>query len=147
MDADKEGFLRSERALTQTAGRAARNVEGRVIMYGDTITDAMQATINESRRRREKQMAYNEANGITPTQIRRYARTTIAGVTSESAEPYPLGTGGAQMAADKRSVYSPEERESAINDARRRMEEAAKALDFAQAALWRDRMYELQGKK
>ncbi len=147
MDADKEGFLRSERALTQTAGRAARNVEGRVIMYGDTITDAMQATINESRRRREKQMAYNKANGITPTQIRRYARTTIAGVTSESAEPYPLGVGGAQMAADKRSVYSPEERESAINDARRRMEEAAKALDFAQAALWRDRMYELQGKK
>ena len=147
MDADKEGFLRSERALTQTAGRAARNVEGRVIMYGDTITDAMQATINESRRRREKQMAYNEANGITPTQIRRYARTTIAGVTSESAEPYPLGAGGVQMAADKRSVYSPEERESAIADARRRMEEAAKALDFAQAALWRDRMYELQGKK
>ncbi len=147
MDADKEGFLRSERALTQTAGRAARNVEGRVIMYGDTITDAMQATINESRRRREKQMAYNEANGITPTQIRRYARTTIAGVTSESAEPYPLGVGGVQMAADKRGAYSPEERESAINDARRRMEEAAKALDFAQAALWRDRMYELQGKK
>ncbi len=147
MDADKEGFLRSERALTQTAGRAARNVEGRVIMYGDTITDAMQATINESRRRREKQMAYNEANGIIPTQIRRYARTTIAGVTSESTEPYPLGVGGAQMAADKRSVYSPEEREGVIADARRRMEEAAKALDFAQAALWRDRMYELQGKK
>ena len=146
MDADKEGFLRSERALTQTAGRAARNVEGRVIMYGDTITDAMQATINESRRRREKQMAYNEANNITPTQIRRYARTTIAGNTSEVAEPYPLG-GRSQVAADTKGVYSSEERESAINDARRRMEEAAKALDFAQAALWRDRMYELQGKK
>ncbi len=146
MDADKEGFLRSERALTQTAGRAARNVEGRVIMYGDTITDAMQATINESRRRREKQMAYNEANGITPTQIRRYARTTISGTSSESPEPYPLG-GSVSLAADKRSVYSPEERESAIADARRRMEEAAKALDFAQAALWRNRMYELQGKK
>ncbi len=146
MDADKEGFLRSERALTQTAGRAARNVEGRVIMYGDTITDAMQATINESRRRREKQMAYNEANGITPTQIRRYARTTIAGTSSEVADPYPLG-GVSAIAADKQSVYSPEERESAINDARRRMEEAAKALDFAQAAVWRDRMYELQGKK
>lgn len=146
MDADKEGFLRSERALTQTAGRAARNVEGRVIMYGDTITDAMQATINESRRRREKQMAYNEANGITPTQIRRYARTTIAGTASEVPEAYPLG-GRSTIAADTKGVYSPEEREVAIADARRRMEEAAKALDFAQAALWRDRMYELQGKK
>ena len=146
MDADKEGFLRSERALTQTAGRAARNVEGRVIMYGDTITDAMQATINESRRRREKQMAYNEANGITPTQIRRYARTTIAGTASEVPEAYPLG-GRSTIAADTKGVYSPEERDVAIADARRRMEEAAKALDFAQAALWRDRMYELQGKK
>ena len=146
MDADKEGFLRSERALTQTAGRAARNVEGRVIMYGDTITDAMQATINESRRRREKQMAYNEANDITPTQIRRYARTTIAGTASEVSEAYPLG-GRSTIAADTKGVYSPEEREVAIADARRRMEEAAKALDFAQAALWRDRMYELQGKK
>ena len=146
MDADKEGFLRSERALTQTAGRAARNVEGRVIMYGDTITDAMQATINESRRRREKQMAYNEANGITPTQIRRYARTTIAGTASEVSEAYPLGV-RSTIAADTKGVYSPEERDVAIADARRRMEEAAKALDFAQAALWRDRMYELQGKK
>ena len=146
LDADKEGFLRSERALTQTAGRAARNVEGRVIMYGDTITDAMRATINESRRRREKQMAYNEKHGITPTQIKRYARTTISGTSSEAVEAYPLG-GGVQMAADKRGAYSAEERESAIRDARRRMEEAAKALDFAQAAMWRDRMYELQGKK
>ncbi len=148
MDADKEGFLRSERALTQTAGRAARNVEGRVIMYGDKITDAMQATINESRRRREKQMAYNEANGITPTQIRRYARTTISGSTSaEGVEPYPLGGLSSAIAADTKSVYSAHEREVAIADARRRMEEAAKALDFAQAALWRNRMYELQGNK
>ena len=146
LDADKEGFLRSERALTQTAGRAARNVEGRVIMYGDTITDAMRATINESRRRREKQMAYNEKHGITPTQIKRYARTTISGTASEATEAYPLG-GAALMAADKRGAYSAEERESAIRDARRRMEEAAKALDFAQAAMWRDRLYELQGKK
>jgi excinuclease ABC subunit B len=148
MDADKEGFLRSERALTQTAGRAARNVEGRVIMYGDKITDAMQATINESRRRREKQMAYNKANGITPTQIRRYARTTISGSTTDAGlEPYPLGGMSGAIAADKKSVYSAHEREVAIEDARRRMEEAAKALDFAQAALWRNRMYELQGNK
>ena len=146
LDADKEGFLRSERALTQTAGRAARNVEGRVIMYGDTITDAMRATINESRRRREKQMAYNEKHGITPTQIKRYARTTISGTASEGGEAYPLG-GGVRMAADTQGVYSAEERENAIRDARRRMEEAAKALDFSQAAMWRDRMYELQGKK
>jgi excinuclease ABC subunit B len=115
-------------------------------MYGDKITDAMQATINESRRRREKQMAYDEANGITPTQIRRYARTTIAGNSSEAIEPYPLG-GLSSVAADTKSAYSAEERERAIADARRRMEEAAKALDFAQATLWRDRMYELQGNK
>ncbi len=146
MDADKEGFLRSERALTQTAGRAARNVEGRVIMYGDTITDAMRATINESQRRREKQMAYNLANNITPTQIKRYTRTTISGNTSEGTELYPLG-GVGTMAADVQGTYSPHEREEAIKDARRRMEEAAKALDFSQAALWRNRMYELQGKK
>ena len=147
MDADKEGFLRSERALTQTAGRAARNVEGRVIMYADKITDAMQATINESQRRRDKQMAYNEANNVTPTQIRRYTRTTISGTTSSVADPYPLGGLPATMAADVGHTYSAEERAESIEVARRRMEEAAKALDFAQAALWRDRMYELQGKK
>ena len=147
MDADKEGFLRSERSLTQTAGRAARNVEGRVIMYADKITDAMQATINESQRRRDKQMAYNEANNITPTQIRRYARTTISGTTSPAGDTYPLGGLPSLMAADTQGAYSPEERAESIEVARRRMEEAAKALDFAQAAIWRDRMYELQGKK
>lgn len=146
MDADKEGFLRNEKSLTQTAGRAARNVEGRVIMYADKITPAMQGTIAESNRRRQKQMAYNEAHGVVPTQIKRYTRTTISGATSDAVEPYPLG-GSVAMAADVRGVYSASERESAIQDARRRMEEAAKALDFAQAALWRDRMYELQGKK
>ena len=147
MDADKEGFLRSERSLTQTAGRAARNVEGRVIMYADKITDAMQATINESQRRRDKQMAYNEANNITPTQIRRYARTTISGTTSPAGDAYPLGGLPSLMAADTQGAYTPEERAESIEVARRRMEEAAKALDFAQAAIWRDRMYELQGKK
>ena len=148
LDADKEGFLRNERSLTQISGRAARNVEGRVIMYADKITPSMQAAISESRRRRSKQMAYNEAHSITPTQIRRYTRTTISGSTSTQApEPYPLGGSVGQMAAESRGVYSAAERESAIQEARRRMEEAAKALDFAQAALWRDRMYELQGKK
>ena len=118
-----------------------------MIMYADKITDAMKAAIDESSRRRAKQIAYNEANGLVPTQIKRYTRTTIAGTTSaQSLEPYPLG-GGVQIAADVSGVYSVAEREIAINDARRRMEEAAKALDFAQAALWRDRMYELQGKK
>ena len=118
-------------------------------MYADKITDAMKATINESRRRREKQMAYNKANNITPTQIRRYGRTTIAGNYSAEGgvESYPLGGRNAVAADGGRSVYGAEEREVAISDARRRMEEAARALDFAQAALWRDRMYELQGKK
>ena len=116
-------------------------------MYADKITDAMQATINESQRRRDKQMAYNEANNVTPTQIRRYTRTTISGTTSSIADPYPLGGLPATIAADVGHTYSAEERAESIEVARRRMEEAAKALDFAQAALWRDRMYELQGKK
>ena len=107
----------------------------------------MQATINESQRRRDKQMAYNEANNITPTQIRRYARTTISGTTSPAGDTYPLGGLPSLMAADTQGAYSPEERAESIEVARRRMEEAAKALDFAQAAIWRDRMYELQGKK
>lgn len=145
MDADKEGFLRSERALTQTAGRAARNVHGKVIMYADKITDAMQAAIDESNRRRRKQMDYNTAHNITPTQIKRYARTTISGESSSEPEAYPMG-GIGSMAADTRSAYSAGETVEAVEEARLRMEEAAKALDFATAAIWRDRMYELQGK-
>ncbi len=145
MDADKEGFLRSERALTQTAGRAARNVHGKVIMYADKITDAMQAAIDESNRRRRKQMDYNTAHNITPTQIKRYARTTISGESSSEPEAYPTG-GIGSMAADTRIAYSSGETVEAVEEARLRMEEAAKALDFATAAIWRDRMYELQGK-
>ncbi|MDY3979145.1 MAG: excinuclease ABC subunit UvrB [Tidjanibacter sp.] len=147
MDADKEGFLRSERALTQTSGRAARNVNGRVIFYGDKITDAMRAAIDESARRRAKQMNYNTEHGITPTAIKRYARETITGESSSSSDNVAYPTGGLQsMAADVRERYGADELDKAVKEARERMEEAAKQLDFGQAALWRDRMYELQGK-
>ena len=142
LDADKEGFLRSDRSLTQTAGRAARNVNGRVIMYADKITESMQATIDGTNRRRAKQMAYNEENGIVPTQVGAAARSAVQTVRGY-AEPM-----------DERVRYLEEdpvvarmnkaELKSAIDAARRRMEEAAARLDFINAAHWRDEMRALE---
>ncbi len=152
MDADKEGFLRSERALTQTAGRAARNVNGRVIMYADKMTDAMRATIAESNRRREKQMRYNREHGITPTAITRQSRSilseeSLASTGGEKKLYAGLSTplyGSGSLAADVRGDYSPSQLLHEVEEARRRMEEAAKRLDFGEAARWRDAMYALQ---
>lgn len=138
LDADKEGFLRSERALTQTAGRAARNVDGKVIMYADTVTDSMRRTIDETNRRRAKQMQYNLENHITPTQVAKSVRNVLG--TYAEPEPY-----GRQVAEDPVLAHmTPAQLEKAIATAKKRMEDAAAKLDFINAAKFRDEMYVLQ---
>ena len=146
LDADKEGFLRSHRSLTQTAGRAARNINGKVIFYADKITDSMQQTIDETNRRREKQLAYNERHGITPKQIVKNTVSVLGGGRLQTAtetyayvEPEPL------LVADPVVQYMTRPQlEKAIAQARKQMTEAAKKLDFLEAAQYRDEMLKLQ---
>lgn len=142
LDADKEGFLRSERSLTQTAGRAARHIEGKVIMYADKITDSMQKTIDETHRRREKQIKYNIENNITPTQI---IKTTKSLATERKAElEYSIENENI-IAADPISQYmNAQQLEKAIKECQRKMQNAAKKLDFMEAAMYRDEMFRLQ---
>jgi excinuclease ABC subunit B len=146
LDADKEGFLRSSRSLTQTAGRAARNINGKVIMYADTITGSMQETIKETNRRREKQLKYNEKMGITPKQILKAYKSILGEIrgkiTREKAysEPDKIN-----IAADPVIRYMKRDAlEKAIEKTKRSMEKAAKELDFIEAARYRDEMYELK---
>ncbi|MFP4059834.1 MAG: excinuclease ABC subunit UvrB [Bacteroidales bacterium] len=144
LDADKEGFLRSEKSLTQTAGRAARNINGKVIMYADKITGSMQRTIDETNRRREKQLAYNEANNITPTQIKK-AFKSILGGEKEQKTTYYAGPTYTSVAADPIVKYMDNKAlEKAILQTRKKMEEAASKLDFIEAAKLRDEMFELE---
>lgn len=158
LDADKEGFLRSTRSLTQTAGRAARNLHGKVIMYADKITDSMQRTIEQTNYRREKQLAYNEANNITPTQIVK-SRESILGQTKVADNNFNFDKAAkayaerdmADIAADPVVQYmSAEQLEKAIAKTRKEMEKAAKELDFISAARLRDELFGLEkmaGKK
>ena len=151
LDADKEGFLRSHRSLTQTAGRAARNVNGKVIMYADRITESMQKTIDETNRRREKQLAYNEANGITPKQIKKAYNNALLGVGAGKEEENTKGPKvyiepeKASIAADPVVQYMTKpQMEKAIERTRKQMQEAAKKLDFIEAAQYRDELLRLE---
>jgi len=143
LDADKEGFLRSHRSLTQTIGRAARNVEGKAIMYADKITNSMQLTMDETSRRREKQIAYNTANNITPTQIIKSIENTLAKNTVSS---YHYDNSADMAAEDELNYLSKTEIEKRIREKRKQMEEAAKALDFIVAAKLRDEIKVLKEK-
>lgn len=139
LDADKEGFLRSERSLIQTIGRAARNAEGRVIMYADNMTKSMDIAIQETKRRREQQEAYNEKFGITPQTIHKKIRDVIkATKIHEDSEEYET------KAAPKLSKMSKKEREKVIEKVELEMKDAAKALDFEKAAELRDLLLELK---
>ena len=145
LDADKEGFLRSNRSLTQTAGRAARNLKGMGSRYGDTITDSMQSTIDETNRRREKQLAYNKEHQITPKQIVKASRSIMGLNKKEQPENTYAGPGDITVAADPVVQYmSKKALEENIKKVKKAMEKAAKELDFIQAAQYRDEMYELQ---
>ncbi len=148
LDADNEGFLRSERSLIQTAGRAARNINSKVIMYAERITRSMQAAIDETNRKREKQLKYNEEHNITPAQIMKSVEA-IHGQTSvidrhEKAKAY-TETERVDVAADPVVQYmSKDQLRKSINKSRRQMEKAAKELDFMEAARHRDEMYALE---
>lgn len=165
LDADKEGFLRSHRSLTQTAGRAARNVNGMVIMYADRITDSMQKTIDETARRRQIQLRYNEEHGIVPQQIRKDIKGSLASL-SQSADGQPVASASSSSSSTgtKPKQYQPyiepdtyayaadpivkrmtkKQLEKSIADTTTLMKEAAKNLDFLQAAQYRDEIVRLQ---
>ena len=141
MDADKEGFLRCERSLTQTAGRAARHVNGRVIFYANTITKSMQATLDETARRRAKQLAYNELHHITPRSVKKAEPVLTSGAVA-----YGTGMGSQQVAAEpvEAKYLNAEQLQTRIKSLRKQMEAAAKDLDFKEAVRLRDLMKEAE---
>jgi len=150
LDADKEGFLRNERSLTQTAGRAARNIDGLVIFYADKMTESMQKTIDETNRRRDKQIAYNIQHNITPTTIKK-SIAQIMGQTSvldikgyDERSPYAVDELVTVAAEDQEQYKTIPQMEKAISQTKRQMEKAARDLDFMEAARLRDEMFKMQ---
>ncbi len=147
LDADKEGFLRSARSLTQTAGRAARHINGKVIMYADKITDSMRKTIEETSRRREKQLKYNTKNNITPQQILRTTHSVFADIkqTKDTKNKAYIEKENMEIAADPVLEYMTKDQiKKSIESARKSMEKEAKALNFIEAAMYRDEIYRLE---
>lgn len=155
LDADKEGFLRNEKSLTQTAGRAARNAEGLVIFYADTITDSMQKTMDETLRRREKQIAYNTLHGITPTTVKKsieevMKQTSVLDIKGfDETKPYAIPNEASivpgNVAADDGEVYRTiPQMEKDVAKVKKQMEKAARDMDFIEAARLRDEMFRLQ---
>ena len=144
LDADKEGFLRAERSLIQTIGRAARNARGKVIMYADTITDSMRAAIDETNRRRKIQIEYNKKHGITPRTIQKGVRDIIEITASEDDSVRDPSRGRKAGWKDKAAKLTAKERESLIEQLTKEMKEAARRLEFEQAAYLRDRIKELR---
>ena len=141
LDADKEGFLRSNRSLTQTVGRAARNLNGKAIMYADKITRSMQETIDGTEYRRQKQIAYNEAHGITPTQIKKSFENSL---TKSKQEAYTFENAETLAAESEVEYLTKAQIEKKIRDTRKAMEKAAKDLDFMMAAKLRDKIKTFQ---
>jgi len=147
LDADKEGFLRSERSLVQTVGRAARNVNGMVIMYADKITDSMRMTIDETDRRRLTQQAYNEEHGVTPTQIKKSAAALVGQGKKRQSKAY-VEPDGMNIAADPVMKYmSEDDLDQTIDITRKKMQKAAKDQDFMEAARLRDELFALMKAK
>ncbi|MEP6677406.1 MAG: helicase-related protein, partial [Ferruginibacter sp.] len=151
LDADKEGFLRNEKSLTQTAGRAARNVDGLVIFYADKMTESMQRTIDETDRRREKQVAYNIEHNITPTTVKKsiqeiMGQTSVLSIKNfDEHSEYAVIDGVVTIAADEQVEYKTIPKvEKAIAQTKKMMEKAARDLDFMEAARLRDEMFRLQ---
>ena len=147
LDADKEGFLRNQRSLIQTIGRAARHINGKVIMYADRMTDSMQRAIDETDRRREKQMRYNLEHGMRPTALQTSKESILkAASVSPGKAPKTYSKPGESTAAAEPSpaFLTPAQRKKKMEEVRRNMENAAKSLDFMEAAKWRDILFELQ---